>query len=279
MIHDMIVPIQPDPNRPARAAEDYALSLASVLGAKLTGMVPSLGPTLVGILRLEIPTELFEQIQSRSEEDAKTGVKTFEERARAAGVLQAHALAHAGLFEFVDVFLAKARICDLSILPQPETASGAWETDLFQAVLLGSGRPVLVVPYIQRGEARLDNVLVAWDGSKEAARAVHDALPLLQRAKTVEVLTVETEAHGGAEAITGTDLARHLVGHGLPATARSMTGVDIDVSDALLSHAADSGVNLIVMGGYAHSRLRDLVFGGATLGMLNSMTVPVLMSH
>jgi nucleotide-binding universal stress UspA family protein len=155
---------------------------------------------------------------------------------------------------------------------------GAWETELFQAVLLGSGRPVLVVPYIQRGEARLDNVLIAWDGSKEAARAVHDALPLLQRAKMVEVLTVATEAHGGAEVITGADLARHLVGHGLPATARSMS-VDIDVSDALLSHAADAGVNMIVMGGYAHSRLRDLVFGGATIGILNSMTVPVLMSH
>ena len=279
MIHEMIVPIEPDPNRQAWAAEEYALSLASLFGAKLIGMVPSLAPTLAGVLRVEIPSEMFEQIQSRSEENAKASLKRFEDRARAAGVVHAHGLAHAGLFEFADDFVAKARICDLSILPQPEAASGAWETELFQAVLLGSGRPVLVVPYIQRGEARLNNVLIAWDGSREAARAVHDALPLLKPAKTVEVLTVGTEARPEAEVITGAGLARHLVGHGLPATARSMTAVDIDVSDALLSHAADSGVNLIVMGGYAHSRLRDLVFGGATIGMLNSMTVPVFMSH
>ena len=129
-----------------------------------------------------------------------------------------------------------------------------------------SGRPALVVPFIQRNEARFKSVLVAWDGSKEAARAVHDALPLLRRAASIEVLTIYTEKHRGEDLIPGADLAAHLARHGLQVTARTLDGVEIGVTDALLSHVANSAVDLIVMGGYAHSRLRHLVFGGATSG-------------
>jgi nucleotide-binding universal stress UspA family protein len=147
------------------------------------------------------------------------------------------------------------------------------ETTLFE-----SGRPLIIVPYIQKAPLKLDRVMVCWDGSRAAARAIADAMPLLERAGNIEVVTVANE-RGKRDEIEGADIGQHLARHGLKVEVTRIARGDVDVIDALLSHAADSGADFMVMGGYGHSRLREFVLGGVTRSMLRTMTVPTLMSH
>jgi nucleotide-binding universal stress UspA family protein len=119
--------------------------------------------------------------------------------------------------------------------------------------------------------------MVCWDGSRPAARAVADAMPPLAKAGRVEIVMISNER--GKQQIEGADMCQHLARHGLKVDVHRITGGDIDVADALLSHAADSGADFMVMGGYGHSRLREFVLGGVTHSIFRSMTVPALMSH
>src|SRR5262249_44560338 len=120
-----------------------------------------------------------------------------------------------------------------------------------------------------------ERVLVAWAHSREATRAVHDALPLLKLAKSVTVMEVNPEP----DHLGGADIALHLTRHGVKAEVASTTSGDINNGDAILSRAADLTADLLVMGGYGHSRLREFAFGGVTRHILEHMTLPVLMSH
>jgi len=120
--------------------------------------------------------------------------------------------------------------------------------------------------------------MVCWDGSRAAARAIADAMPFLERAGRAEVVIVGNE-RGKQDEIEGADLGQHLARHGIKIDVNRIAGGNIDVADALLSHAADSGADFIVMGGYGHSRLREFVLGGVTHSIFRSMTVPTLMAH
>jgi nucleotide-binding universal stress UspA family protein len=119
--------------------------------------------------------------------------------------------------------------------------------------------------------------LICWDGSRNAARAIADANPFLARARAIEVVTVGADIK--SDEIPGADIAHHLARHGLKIEVKSIVASDLDVPNAILSHAADVSADFIVMGGYGHSRLREFVLGGATRGILATMTVPTLMSH
>ncbi len=119
--------------------------------------------------------------------------------------------------------------------------------------------------------------MICWD-SRPAVRAIADAMPLLELAGRVEVVIDDNE-RGKQDEVEGADMGRHLARHGLNVEVKRITRGEIDVANTLLSHAADSGTDLVVMGGYGHSRLREFVLGGVTHSMLRSMTVPVLMSH
>jgi nucleotide-binding universal stress UspA family protein len=173
-----------------------------------------------------------------------------------------------------------ARYADLVVVGQrdPDLAPGEGMPGYFvEEVVLSAGRPVLVVPYAGRFQRIGVRVLVAWNASREAARALTDALPLLQRAQAVEVVAFEPQAADhGAE--PGADIALYLARHGVKVNvARQQAGIDVGAQ--ILSRAADSDADLIVMGAYGHSRARELVLGGATRTLLASMTVPVLMAH
>ena len=159
-----------------------------------------------------------------------------------------------------------------------EPESSAIEEKIVEAALFDSGRPVIVVPYIQKAPLKLDRVMVCWDGSRAAARAIADATPLLERAGLVEVVIIANE-RGKQDKIEGADMGQHLARHGLEVEVKRIDYGNLDVADALLSHAADSDVDFIVMGGYGHSRLREFVLGGVTRSILRTMTAPVLMSH
>lgn len=171
-----------------------------------------------------------------------------------------------------------ARYADLVVIGQPE--SGTEGPRLADDLILAVGRPVLVVPYAGRFPETGHRVLIAWNGSREATRAVHDALPLLAAAKVVHVMAINP-GHGmaGHGDVPGADICLHLSRHGVNAVCEHVAADDLKAGEMLLSRAADEDADLLVMGGYGHSRLREMVLGGTTRHMLDSMTVPVLFSH
>jgi len=176
-----------------------------------------------------------------------------------------------------------ARYADLVVVGQPHDPSARdVETgdEIVVAALMSSGRPVLAVPYVGTYPTVGQRVMVAWNASREATRAVNDAIPLLQRAEKVTVLAVNPRTgardHGD---VPSADITLHLARHGIKAEAAHTVAGSIPDGQALLSYAADLGADLIVAGGYGHSRARELVFGGVTQTLLREMTVPILLSH
>jgi nucleotide-binding universal stress UspA family protein len=149
---------------------------------------------------------------------------------------------------------------------------------LIEGALFGSGRPVVVVPYIQKQGITLNRILACWDGSRPAARAIADSIPFLTRAKAVEIVVVTGERDKSGE-ITGANMSRHLARHGVTVEIKRVAADNVDVQSAILAHVADSGADFMVMGGFGHSRLREFILGGVTRSILAAMPVPVLMSH
>jgi len=177
-----------------------------------------------------------------------------------------------------------ARYADLVIAGQYDTdgemADG--EAELIDHLVLECGRPVLVVPYAGTFKTLGRHAMVAWNATREATRTVNDALPLLTRADRVDVVAVNPHGGKGRDGhgqIPSADICHHLARHGVKCDAQHLEARDIDVGSALLSYIADEGADLLVMGAYGRSRLRELVLGGATRHLLREMTVPVLMSH
>ena len=174
----------------------------------------------------------------------------------------------------------QGRYADLVILGQSDPDAPSFGSAVPEAVLLGSGRPVLVVPYIGADRPIGHRVLLAWNSSREAARAANDAVPLVAPGGKVKVLAINpARGIAGDGDLSAADMAHHLARHGITAEAAHTVADDIAVGDLLLSRAADMGADLIVMGGYGHSRAREFVLGGATRALLGHMTVPVLFSH
>jgi nucleotide-binding universal stress UspA family protein len=166
--------------------------------------------------------------------------------------------------------------------PKRDEPSGFFSAQLVEAVLLESGRPVLIVPYVGAPPRIGSNILVAWDGGREATRAISDAMPLLVRARQVTVVTLDPgAAKRGVDTPARERLVAHLRRHGVAARIESdeLGAGDVAIGDWLLSRSFDLGVDLLVMGGYGHPRWREQALGGATQALLSAMTVPVLMAH
>jgi nucleotide-binding universal stress UspA family protein len=172
------------------------------------------------------------------------------------------------------IFDHLARRFDLSIVGQANPDVVVPQELIIEAALFQSGRPVVVVPYIQKTGLTLNRVLVRWDGGRQAAHAIADALPFLRRDKAVEIVVVATKPLKSDESPRA-DIARHLAHHDLNVDLKRVVTGCADVANTILSYAAD----FIVMGGYGHSRLREFILGGANRGLLSSMTIPALMSH
>jgi nucleotide-binding universal stress UspA family protein len=257
---------------------DYAVSVAAALDAHLTGITFVYDPIVPVSSTGYIPAEVIETQQADSQAAAKAAVDRFAAAGTRAGVAVEPLTLAASFAGAGDQFGRLARRFDLAIVGQAEPKISAVEELIAESTLFESGRPVIIVPYIQKSALKLDRVMVCWDGSRPAARAIADAMPLLRRSGQVEVVIVANEP-GKQDEIEGADMGQHLARHGLKVDVKRIAGGDIDVADALLSHVADSGADFIVMGGYGHSRLREFVLGGVTDGILRSMTVPALMSH
>jgi nucleotide-binding universal stress UspA family protein len=276
MIKDLVVNL-PVGNRPT-AAVDYAISIAEAFGAHISGIAfayePVVAPTVMG----GVPADWIEAQRAETAKDANTAIARFEAAAERAGLSAEHRMLPATVGGAADLFGRIARRFDLSVVGQPEPDRPGPEELITESALFESGRPVIVVPYIQKQPLKLDRVLVCWDGSRTATRAMADSLPLLLRAKAIDVVLV-ANGRSKSNEIPGADIGQHLARHGLKIEVKRIVAADTDVPNTILSYAADCSADFLVMGGYGHSRLREFVLGGATRGILSSMTVPALMAH
>jgi nucleotide-binding universal stress UspA family protein len=276
MIKDIIVNLTVDASRDAAA--DFAISVARTFGAHLAGIGFAYEVPIPGSVFGSTAVRLVEAQRAENEKATRAAIAGFDAATRRVGLSAESRFLNAALPDAADTFGRLARRFDISVVAQAEPGKPPARELIIEAALFGSGRPVLMVPYVQQDALKLERVMVCWDGSRNAARAVADSMPFLSRAKAVEVVVVSGEK-GKSREIPGADIAHHLARHGLKVELREIAAGDLDIANTILSHAADAGSDLIVMGGYGHSRLREFVLGGVTRGLLASMTVPTLMSH
>ncbi len=276
MFKDILVRLDEGASR--SVATDYAVSLARRFGAHVAGLAFAYEPITPGTLMSGMPATLYEQSRLECEKKAKAAIANFEGAAQGASVTYSSHMVQAPVGDAFASAAVIARKFDLVVVRQESDNDYGHQEGCIEAILFGSGRPLIVVPYIQKDEFKVDRVLVCWDGSQHAARAIGDALPLLRQAKQIEVITVAAADKEGNN-VPGADVGIHLARHGLKVSVQEIVAPDIDIADAILSHAADMSADFIVMGGYGHSRLREFVLGGVTQTILATMTVPVFLSH
>jgi nucleotide-binding universal stress UspA family protein len=257
-----------------------ALAMARVHDARVTGVALNAAPSLQTMIRAGIggATEILEANQARS----KTIVEEFSALAESGDVQHDTRVIECKEGRAAQKLAHLARNFDLSILRQanPDRPNAELVTDVAEAVLFSSGRPVFFMPYIGAHAIPCQNALIAWDGSAASTRAVHDALPLMESMKEVVILVVNSdkqERTNGEE--PGSDISAHLHAHGINNRVSRVHSDGISTSTMILNALSDNGSDILIMGGYGTSRLREVVLGGVTRTLLGSMTVPVFMSH
>ena len=275
MIKDIVVNLGLGAHDPAG---DYAISLADAFRAHVLGVAFSFDPVIPGMVMGGLPPEFIESQRTESDKKARAAVARFEKAANQAGISAETRIISASVSGAADQLGRLARRFDMAVVGQADGDKGMADEVVDEGVLFECGRPVIFVPFIQKIGLKLDRVMVCWDGSRAATRAIADSIPLLQKAKEVEIVLVTSKGFKADEA-PGVDLAKHLARHKLDVNLKRITSPEIDVASTILSYAADTSADMIVMGGYGHSRLREFVLGGVTRSILETMTVPVLMSH
>lgn len=278
MFRNLLVSIPTE--RSPRPAIDGAISLAATLQAHLDAVS-------VGYETANMPlvaeggaavAAIFEVEREKALERAQAALDMFETEARRAGIAYNSRAIAALQGEAAAILGATARLYDLAVVAQPEFARDTYDNILAQEILFQSGAPVLFMPYTFKGAFEAKHVGICWDGSRLAARAVRDALPLLERAEAIIILTAN-EASSVPEDASAAHLERYLGPLEVPTKISGITTETANIQSSILSLAADERLDLLVMGGYGRSRLKEAIFGGVTREMLESMTVPTLMSH
>jgi nucleotide-binding universal stress UspA family protein len=256
---------------------DIACRLARLCDAHLIGLHAMTVVHLPRYAALEGGTQIREHQDRLAREAATRAEETFRKGVAAAGVEKFEWRASRG--DAAQVVPVHGRYADLLILGQPsETDASGVEPVFAERVLLEAGRPVLLVPYAGDFPSVGTKVLVAWNAGREATRALTDAIPILRAAVEVHVVSIGRKDAPQTE-LPAADIGVYLARHDINVTVAEQTASDVGVGNQLLSRAADLDADLIVMGAYGHSRMAELILGGATRTVLKSMTVPVLMSH
>lgn len=264
----------------ARQVLDVSSMLAGQFGAHVVGVHSEPEAATLRAVALDVADAAqIEFLSDEAEERAREIEQLFRARAGSDGF--GHEWHH--FRPLVNDGMARmerlSRSCDLIVLRQPETGFGKAKRRIAR-LLFESGRPVLVLPYILRKAAPVRRVLVAWNGTREASRAVFDALPFLMAADRVEVLTVCSVRPGERPLLTeGGVIATALARHGINVTFAGEVAGETPPGAIIENRLADSGAGLLVMGAYSHSRLHERVFGGVTQEVLQSMTTLTLMSR
>jgi nucleotide-binding universal stress UspA family protein len=269
-----------DTSNRVNARLSLALTLARAYGAHLDGLFSAFEPQPREFYVMAGTADYYDEHRKRRAEQRGAIERLFHAELVRAQVEGAWVAADT---DPIDALTQHSRTADLTILGQTDLNDpGAYVADHFaETVILGAGGPVLVMPHTGNYEAIGKRVLIAWNGSREAARAAHDALPFITRAARVTIAAATATVTSEPTQASCADLATLLARHGA-------TTVDIahfprrtleTTGDALLSYAAEGGYDLLVMGAYGHARLQEMVLGGATRTVLAAMTLPVLMSH
>ncbi len=276
---DLLLQLTSYPEPTAPGIVEAAAAIAADLDARLTALAfeieipPPMGFYADAILDI---SGLLAAEREKSVRHVRALATAFETAAGARGVPHAMLVEPANTARTPALVRDQARLRDLTILglsPSPDFRNVVAETVVFE-----SGRPVLILPEVGVVNSAFERIVLAWDFGRPAARALADALPFLQRAGQVQVVSVAT----GTPPETTTrieDLVRHLEAHGVSAGVETIEAGDRTVGAALADHADGSGADLLVMGAFGHSRLRDFVIGGATRSMLAAPPLPIFLSH
>lgn len=275
---DLLVHV--DHTKSCAARLGAAIELAIAHEAHLTGVYVVSDPSPSSFVQGQLPPDVVSMLQRQARERADAALARFAEAAQRNQISFETRIDRVLYTAMAEALATNARYADLVILGQADPDDAEGPRYLPEEVTLSSGRPSLVIPYIGPAATLGQRVTVAWDASREAARAVNDALPVLKRAQAVGVVTVNPrEKPFGHGEQPGADIALHLARHGIKVEVGRVESRDVDVANTILSHIADRSSDLLVMGAYGHSRLRELVLGGVTRTILHDMTVPVFMTH
>jgi nucleotide-binding universal stress UspA family protein len=263
-----------------RARVDAAVLLARDLRARLIGAyLVSMAEMLPSVAAM-VPEDVLQKHLRATAEAQESAEAVFRDAIAQAAFEPAEWRAPAG--DPLQAAITHGRCCDLVVLGQcdPEDPAALFTSDLLTAALFGLGRPMLIVPYTGTEAILGKRILVATDGGREATRAIGDAMPLLERAAAVNVLIgTSSEPEAPTFAQSSLRIGAWLRDHAIEPVIERYDPEATDKGEWLLSRAADFGADLVVMGGYGHPRVREMVLGGMTRTLLRSMTVPVLMSH
>lgn len=261
---------------------DAALTLAKRHGARLKAIAFALNWPIPSYVGVEIPIDYSVAGQELSRKTAVDVVAKFEKAAKKSGIEFVSEIIACDVSRTPAQMAFHARLGDITFIgqPDPDDNDTGYYQALLDGVLFASGRPVYAVPYIGQSGHKMRKAVVAWDGGGKAARAVNDAIPLLKDCEEVTVLVINpgqrSSAHGENP---GVDIAAHLGRHGINATVNIEVSDNLTPATVILNYLSDAGADLLVMGAYGHSRLREWAFGGVTDSIMHQMTVPVFMSE
>ena len=283
MIRQILLSLPTFPDRPPALTLESTALLAQTLGASLTAHIPQLSgnpqtwPAVIGTFPLDFPQMMNEAVL-QSENNASALAGDVAKACAALGVPLDLRRSLTTLLASPDPLVDLARLHDLTVVPFPQ--SDALGSSYLQSVLFGSGRPTLLLP-AGTGKKKLqslDRIVVAWDYSRAAARAMADALPLLMQARQVHVLSVLGEKGLRTTCVKG-DLEKYLTAHAVKFSLDQVPIKQESIGDCLISQALDRNADLLVMGAYGHSRLQEFILGGATRAILSDPQLPTLVSH
>lgn len=280
-MRDILLQIDSYPEAPSEAAIEQAARFAAAVGGVLSGLAVEVeirAPTnrladhLIGLSRLA------KEEEAKSRRACQAALEMFSTKAEAAGVRGDALHGRADLYCIGDYVAERAKTRDLCIVPRADHLDG--QTSVAEAVVFGSGRPVLVFHPVDAAllSGGLSAVVLAWDGSRSAARAMAGALPVMLRAREVRVLTVINEKPNARSGL-GRDAVRHLKVHGVNAVVDEVDAGRRRIGEVLNDYAVNCGSDLLVMGAYGRSRVREFILGGATEHMLRDSKTPLLLSH
>jgi len=268
--------------RSPRAAVDASVSLALSCGAEVNAVAAGFETTYavppIAIDGGAAVAAIYDADREFAQQRANDALRVFEFEAKAAGISYKCGALTGTISEVTSLLSPMARVHDLTIVSQPDFACRTFDNQIPQDILFQSGGPLLVVPYTFHGAFSAARIGICWDGSRLAARALRDAIPFLTRADDVTAITIGGGTQIPEEA-SQARLVEHLATLGITAKTVTLDADHADIEPTILSVAADEGFDLLVMGGFGHSRLQETVMGGVTRGMFHNMTVPTLMSH
>lgn len=265
----------------ADVAIDFALALASEHEAHVIGLHAEIISSVPLVAPMEIPDPVAVQaLQDMAHSEAVQIKEVFSSKAHLGGTSFEWRSFASSVGYASQPLMESARSSDLIIAVQPDPAKLSDAHVDVESFLFESGRPVLMIPYIFKQPKPIKRVLIAWNGSKEAARATFDAMPFLKAADAVEIFTVDpVEANGETPVLTGAEIAATLTRHGIKVELVSALSADKSASQVIENRLSDSSIDLLVMGAYTHSRLWQMIFGGTTKTLLQSMTALTLLSR